>query len=311
MKSMRHVRLKGGDFTATVDLSRGANCIRLRNEKYGASLLREPPEGGVLDNPYLYGMPILFPQNRIEGGCFRFEGRTYAFPINEPSTGCHLHGTLHETPFALVEASESHIQCRFHAEKGEYLNFPHAFEVLMEYALREDGFHHTVTVSNFSDENMPILLAFHTTFNTLFCDTSRPEDIRVFADISEEYERNLEKDFLPTGKKPPFDAGSRALAEGSFRPFEKGISRHYRGCGKMAITDVGKGLRTVYENDEKYTFRLIYNGGKEGYICLEPQNCLANCAGAPFSREEAGFDFLRAGESKVYKSKIFMEDFHL
>jgi galactose mutarotase-like enzyme len=74
---------------------------------------------------------------------------------------------------------------------------------------------------------------------------------------------------------------------------------------------MGKGLRTVYENDEKYTFRLIYNGGGEGYICLEPQNCLANCAGAPFSREEAGFDFLRAGESKVYKSKIFMEDFHL
>ena len=88
----RSINLASDDWSAVIDLLHGANCISLRNKKYHAALLREPPENIKLDNPYLYGMPILFPVNRIENGIFEFEGREYVFPINEPSTGCHLHG---------------------------------------------------------------------------------------------------------------------------------------------------------------------------------------------------------------------------
>ena len=178
----------------------------------------------------------------------------------------------------------------------------------MEYELKDDGFYHTVTVTNLSEQNMPLFLGFHTTFNTLFAEGSRPENIRVFANISEEYERNMQVNYLPTGEKPSFDAVSMALSEGTYKPFEEKVSRHYRGQGSMSITDIDKRLRMVYENDEKYGFRLIYNGGSDGYICLEPQTCLAGCQNSPFSREEAGFDFLKIGESKTYRSKIFLEE---
>ena len=89
--------IENGDWSAVIDLAHGANCIELKNKRYGASLLREPPKNGELDNPYLYGMPLLFPVNRIENGTFEFEGRRYVFPINEPSTGCHLHGEFTPT----------------------------------------------------------------------------------------------------------------------------------------------------------------------------------------------------------------------
>ena len=297
-----------GDWSAVIDTEYGANCIGLRNEKYGAKLLREPPTNCELDNPYLYGMPILFPVNRIENGKFEFEGRKYVFPINEPATNCHLHGELHRTAFELTEKSDSKIKCRYTATKNKpYLSFSHEFEIVMEYELKDDGFYHTVTVTNLSEQNMPLFLGFHTTFNTLFAEGSRPENIRIFTNISEEYERNMEVNYLPTGIKPPFDAVSMALSEGTYKPFEKKASRHYRGQGAMSITDVDKHLRMVYENDEKYGFRLIYNGGSDGYICLEPQNCLAGCQNSPFSREESGFDFLYAGECKTYRSRIFLE----
>jgi galactose mutarotase-like enzyme len=154
---------------------------------------------------------------------------------------------------------------------------------------------------------MPLFLGFHTTFNTLFAKGSRSENIRVFANISEEYERNMEVNYLPTGKNPRFDAVSTSLSDGTYKPFDGKISRHYRGNGQMSITDICNGLRMVYENDVKYGFRLIYNGGSDGYICLEPQTCLANCQNSPFSREEGGFDFLKIGESKTYRSRIFLE----
>ena len=299
------LRLTGGGYTATINVSRGANCISLRHEN-GAKILREPQDPDKLDNPYLYGMPILFPVNRIQGGEFTFEGRHYRFPINESNTGCHLHGLLHAMAFTVAERTESTVKCRFTATKETlYLDFPHPFEICMEYSLDADGLHHTVTVTNCSEENMPLFLGFHTTFHTMFAGN---KDVCVFADITEEYARNMERDYLPTGDKPEFDAVSSALARGTYEPLSGKTSRHYRGQGTMSITDRAKGLRLVYENDEKYTFRLIYNGGKEGYICLEPQNCLANCPNGPFSREEAGFDYIKPGECKNFQSRIYLQN---
>ncbi len=308
MDMQKIITIQKGDYSAKINLSRGANCIGIRNEKYGATILREPDYSKKLDNPYLYGMPILFPVNRISGGKFEFEERKYEFPVNEPKTGCHLHGMLHEMEFVLLEASDSKVSCLYRATKEEpYLAFPHEFEVRMEYEVKEDGFYHRVEVLNASEENMPVLLGFHTTFLSRFVAENTDGDVRVFADIAEEYERNMEN-YLPTGNKPVFDATSVSLNQGMFDPLKEPTSRHYRAgqSGKMAIYDATNDLTLVYENDEKYGFRLIYNGNANEYICLEPQNCLANCANSPFSREEAGFDYIEPGKSKEYVSKIYI-----
>ena len=302
------VTLTRGDYIAVIDLQHGARCISIRNKKYCASLLREPPEDKEPDDPYTYGMPILFPVNRIDGGRFSFEGRDYIFPINEPSSGSHLHGTLHGTPFYGISVSASKLKCRYTATKNKpYLLFPHEFSIDMEYELDGSGLRHTVTITNNSPENMPVFLGFHTNFNTLFQKDSIPDNIRVSIDVTEEFARDGIK-HLPTGEILPLDAVSEALVSGNYNPFSEKISRHYRGTGKMSVSDLGCRLRVVYENDEKYGFRMIYNGG-DGYISLEPMSCLAGCQNSPFSRDEAGFDFLRAGEEKRYISRIYLEKF--
>lgn len=309
MEKQNIFELKSHNYSAQINLSRGGNCISFRNQKYKVKILREPDYSKELDNPYLYGMPILFPVNRISGGTFEFEGRKYQFPINEPATGCHLHGELHKTEFELVEISENRMVCSYKADKeNSYLNFPHAFEIKIEYELKEDGLYHKTEIINNSDYNMPVFIGFHTTFRVLFAEDSKPENIRVLAQISEEYERNM-KNYLPTGAKPEFDEVSLSLNEGKFDPFVTPTSRHYRcgKSGKMVIYDAGNDLSVVYENDEKYKFRLIYNGNADEYICLEPQNCMANCQNSPFDRKEAGFDYIEPGKSKIYVSTIRIE----
>ncbi len=127
---MRIETLTCGDLTAVINLSRGANCIALTHSTYGADILRQPNYES-LDNPYLYGMPILFPVNRISGGSFSFDGRTYRFPVNETKTGCALHGSLHESAFAVTKQSENHITCLYSQLQTE--DFPHDFEVELAY----------------------------------------------------------------------------------------------------------------------------------------------------------------------------------
>ena len=134
MKKSEIIELCGGGYTARINLSRGANCISLRHSATGARILREPPDPMRLDNPYLYGMPLLFPVNRISGGRFVFAGREYVFPVNEPNTGCHLHGTLHETPFAVTARSGDSLTAEYTADAAHpYLSFPHAFTLRLSY----------------------------------------------------------------------------------------------------------------------------------------------------------------------------------
>lgn len=294
-------RISNGVYTAEVNLSRGANCISLKHKKSSALILREPPKNYELDNPYLYGMPILFPVNRIEGAEFEFEGRRYVFPLNEPRTNCHLHGMLHEAQFELTRLTDTSIEASYVAGHGEYIGFPHKFEIRIKYEISDAGFEKTVTVINDSDENMPCLLGFHTTFN------ARPfgNDVKtqVAVDIEREYERNMQN-YLPTGVCPEPDEVTKALKKGEFDPLSKPISRHYLAGGNMQMRIASEKFTMLYENSANMPFRLIYNGNADEFICLEPQTSLANSPSSPFTREDAGFTYIAPHSKKVFTSKI-------
>ena len=181
------VKLQACDYTALINSERGANCISLRNSRYNTEILREPDTTGVLENPYLYGMPILYPVNRISGGVFEFEGRTYKFPINEPETNCHLHGMLHCEEFEMTERGDNFVKCVF---EKPYLDFPHRFRIEILYKLSEEGLEQRTKITNLSDTNMPNFLGFHTTFNVPFLSNSVSENIRLFAEVGDEIERD-------------------------------------------------------------------------------------------------------------------------
>lgn len=297
---MNAIELRHGAWSARIAVSSGANCISLCHSGYGMHILREPPEAGERDNPYLYGMPLLFPVNRISGGKFVFEGREYRFPINEPQTGCHLHGDLHDAPFAVTEVGEGRLCCSL--TRGARAGFPHAFRLDVTYTLAEAGLVQEVRVYNLSDRNMPCLLGFHTTF-----DLSREADVCAHADVGVLIERD--ENYLPTGRFPAEDEITRALNASDFRTKEIFASRHYRaaGQGEMGLYFPKRGLRLRYETDEKFGFRLIYNGGSDAYICLEPQSCAVDAANASYPAPLARIPFVPPHDSLCFTSKITLE----
>ena len=289
------INLSKNDFTCKINLSLGANLISLRYKQ--DKILREPDYTKPLDNPYLYGMPILFPVNRIEGGRFTFEGREYVFPINEEKTGCHLHGDLHQTPFTLKSKSSSSLVCLYKATKlNPYLNFQHEFEVEIEYKIVAHGVKIKTTFKNNSKLNMPIFLGYHTTFNA-------HENSFVKVDASFEFERN--NIYLPTGKTLAFDDVTNNLINGEFKPLSTSLSKHYK-CkkhGKIAIFNKSSNYTMQYINSKNLSFRLIYGECKD-FICLEPQTCLANAANSPFSRNDSGFTYIKPNKKMVFNSFI-------
>lgn len=299
------INLKSGGYKAKINPIRGANCISLTNEEWGAKILREP-KSEKPDNPYLYGMPILFPANRISGGKFLFEGREYNFPINEEKTNCSLHGVLHELPFEVIELKSDFAKLKF---ASKYLDFPHEFSVEISYSLSEGGLTMVTKITNFSHENMPCFLGFHTTFNIPFVKGSAAENIRIYGESSSEIERD--KNYLPTGKLLPFGEFERKINSGELMPFETCFSKHCPSAkgGKIEIRDLSKKVKIVYENDEKFGYRLFYNGNGDEYVCLEPMNCAVDAPNAPYDKDKMPrlFSFIPGGKSEEYVSRIYLE----
>ena len=302
------VTIESDKYSAKVNISKGANCISLRNDKYDAIILREPDYSKEIDNPYIYGMPILFPPNRISGGKFEFEGREYNFPINEQATGCHLHGKLHTLPFEINSYGKNFVECIYNSDEN-YNYFPHKFTVTVKYTITGNGLLQETKITNLSDKNMPNFLGFHTTFNIQFTQNSNPLNVRVFADVDEEIERDT-KSYIPTGNIIKDDIVAKKLRCGSFAPFKNQISKHYksRNNGDIILFDTQNNIKVIYENDENFKWRLFYNGNGDEYICLEPQTCMVNCPNTPFDRDYTGFDSIAPFSSKKYTSKIYIKE---
>src|SRR5699024_4946897 len=90
--------LKAGPYEACVLPEVGANLIAFRDTVRNHQYIHEPSREEMVsfkERPYIHGIPVLFPPNRYEDGKFTWNGQVHQFPINEESTGNHLHGFLH------------------------------------------------------------------------------------------------------------------------------------------------------------------------------------------------------------------------
>ena len=95
---MRAVEFSKGDYAALLVPDMGANLVRLADTRRGIEILRAPAGDEVEEfrrRPHVFGLPILFPPNRIADGQYTFDGRTYRFPITDAKGGrlpCAFHG---------------------------------------------------------------------------------------------------------------------------------------------------------------------------------------------------------------------------
>lgn len=122
------IKLNSGNWLAEIAVSAGANLCRLFHKPTGLDILRTPESIEDLhENPEMYGIPILFPPNRIADGRFNWQGRQYSFEINEPERNNHLHGLILGKPWQLVENKNDLVTMTydFKATPG----FPHDFEL--------------------------------------------------------------------------------------------------------------------------------------------------------------------------------------
>ncbi len=67
------LEMEAGGYQAMLIPAQGANLVKLVNKEKNLNILRTPQEEdkeAFAERPQLFGLPILFPPNRIEDGTY-------------------------------------------------------------------------------------------------------------------------------------------------------------------------------------------------------------------------------------------------
>lgn len=279
---------------ARVSPDRGSNVTELRDKRTGLSLLRQPRTADDLrQHPFLFGIPVLFPPNRIADGRFTFQYRTYEFDVNEPDKQNHIHGFVHDKPWTITTQSSTKVTTRFDAaDHPDVLRqFPHRFVLELTTSVEGDKLVQTLRTTNLSDTEMPFGLGYHTTF---VC-SDRAD---VSAPVTQRWELNERN--LPTG----------ALEQTStdipiYTPLDDAYLVDRAQRNELVIRDHGRGIELRYWCDEHFTQWLIYTkDGRSGFVCPEPYTWITNAPNLDLPTALTGFQSIAPGESLTCTTEI-------
>ena len=206
----------------------------------------------IRDSPYAYGIPVLFPANRIAGGEYSYDGVTYRFPQNYPN-GVHIHGVVHNRAWRLAETETCDGEARATFElstKDPSLrtHFPIDLTLRLKCVLNKNGLLQRFVLCNESDVTMPFGLAYHTAFRVPFVQGGQASDVRLR---------------LPLEGLCADDPVDR-LPSGNVRP----LSRYESGFTSPAGEDPLKAPL-----DALYKACLLYTSGKAGFAFALAAHC--------------------------------------
>ena len=283
------VLLETNVYEAILVPSMGANLVKLYHKQKDIDILRTPTADEIetfLSRPQIFGIPLLFPPNRIEDGTYTYAGKKYIFPITIPAQNNYHHGILKSQPFTVthtrisavcVEVEASYFSNRIN--RDIYVNFPHEFICTMKYTLSDDGLEQTVTFTNSGTEPMPLGVGFHTPIRVPFTKDSNKSDYKlrlsvgkrwelndrglptgILLDLTEEESALRNEGLIPTGKPIEFALTDEAIMDEG-KPFHGAI-----------LTDTRKNISVYYEVDNQFKHWTFWNnGGEVDWICPEPQ----------------------------------------
>ncbi|NMN00437.1 aldose epimerase [Bifidobacterium sp. DSM 109958] len=229
---------------------------------------------------------VPFP-NRIKGGEYTFEGRTYTLPIDEHERNNAIHGYGYRSFWTLEELTETSVTQSWRVPY--LLGYPFDVIVTAKRELTADGLEMTISATNNGDSDAPWALAIHPWLANGFggygdeidghnaqCRLTIPADTHV----------TIDENLIPTGTEP-VDGTKYDLRNGELlvnQPFDDAWTDvHHDENGRVTATFVRPdGLTVHVGGDETVTsFQVCTGTGFPAYkhpagTAVEPQTAYAN-----------------------------------
>ena len=238
-----------------------------------------------------YHAPILFPHaGKVVDGIIEAKGGSY--PSGQ-------HGLARLMEHELVAMTEDTIVMELRSNDETLAKFPYEFNLVSTFTLENDTLHHTLTVENWDEEELPFGIGYHPAFNVPFDDKHVATDYELrFSDM----ESPLCVNCLPTGlvQDNHYWLGHNIKTI----PIDEHLFDNDSHCmvnirsGKLGLYEKGTG-RGVVCNIEEFPYCLIWSKpGMPKFVCIEPWQSLPSPEGGSKNwNEKPAAAILNPGES--------------
>lgn len=255
---------------AEIVVTAGANLISLNYD--GRELLRGPDSlagftGAAPGSPVLYPTP-----NRVAGGKFSYDGRTFDFGLNDGDR--FLHGLVRAVPWdceePMADSDSAWVLTWIDFKPGttlyEKFGFDHRLSLL--YVLDSRGLRIHYRVENRDSRNLPYGIAFHPYFNFL--------GSRQSAVLCVPAQWHMEAvNLMPTGKLEPLDGAPFDIRQPTPVP-DLVLDDVYFGMtpDKPAYIEYREaGIRLDMNSSAEFTHMVVYIQPQNNFFCVENQTC--------------------------------------
>ncbi|MEI7503326.1 MAG: aldose 1-epimerase [Paludibacter sp.] len=303
----------------------GANLVKLYNKSKQVDILRTPTEDEIetfKSRPQIFGLPLLFPPNRIEDGTFTLKGKKYEFPITLPAQNNYHHGIIKSEAFTVTRTRFSsdavEVEASFYSNRinnAIYENFPHEFVCKMRFILTDNELTHIVSFTNFGKETMPLGVGYHTPIRVPFTTDGNKADYKLRLSVGKHWELNERG--LPTENLLDLSEDELKLQNEGLAPTGKGFEfaltdeailddgKPYHGA---ILTDTKKNISVYYEVDNQFKHWTLWNnGGEVDYVCPEPQTWAINAPNINLPANITGMQTLGGGKTWSGTTRFYVK----
>lgn len=309
------VILKNDRLEARLAPACGSNVYSLIDGLTGYAILGEPSTiSAMKERPFSYGIPVLFPPNRIEGGSFEWNGKTYALDMTFPHMNQHIHGIVGREAWELVLVEDEDIpravtRLRSWEHPNVFRQWQHNFELRMTVELDGTVLRQRVEIDNMGEDAMPWGLGYHTRFRMPISPDGSAEECVLTASVDGQWE--LGPTNLPTGKLLPLSEG-RNLPAGL--PGNVPLDDLFRATAPntATYTDPHAGIMIVYRASPEFIHWIVFNHNLPhvdytDHVCFEPYTWMSNAPKVPIPADESGVKSLQPGQSVTCTTELHVE----
>ena len=226
-----------------------------------------------------YHAPILFPHaGKVVDGKIEARGGVY-------ESGQHGFARLMEHDF--VEQTADTIVLELCANEETLAKFPYDFRLVSTFSLEGDTLHHSLTVENLDEVQLPFGIGYHPAFTVPFDDKHVATDYELRFD---EMESPICVNCLPTGlvQKDHYYLGNNITSI----PVDEQLFANDSHCmvnlksRTLGLYEKGTGRGVVCDISE-FPYTLLWSKpGMPKFVCIEPWHSLPSCESGSRNWEE-------------------------
>lgn len=243
------------------------------------------------ENSGAKSMPLFPFPNRLAGGTYKWQGKTYEFPQTDSAGPNAIHGFGRDTAFKVIQKqmgeNTAMITCRYE-DPGHHPGYPFAFSVDMGFRIDDSGdFELEMSFTNRSDSPIPAGFGWHPYFRI----AERVDDTVLQMPPCEKVE--VDDHMIPTGKRESFSAFEEAQPIGNFVLDNCFALEAEEGRIEVTLRHKDRHLRYWQQTGpNKFNFIQLYTPDGRSSIAIEPMTCNVDA----FHNED-GLIALKPGET--------------